>query len=139
LHVRSINDLKPSLWCTDNTSGSRRTSTRKRSAAARPIFFQQNRILPMGFTIDTTWEHSTNDKSHENPDTPGTKLKVFRNNLKILYHPIFNWLYQNKSNRVVVPGASSENYTCMYMTLNIKRHINFLIRHIIYQKSLNNI
>jgi len=27
---------------------------------------------------------------------------------------------------------SSENYTCMYMTLNIKRHINFLIRHIIY-------
>ena len=33
----------------------------------------------------------------------------------------------------------SENYTCMYMTLNVKRHINFLIRHIIYWKSLNNI
>jgi hypothetical protein len=28
--------------------------------------------------------------------------------------------------------APSENYTCMHMTLNIKRHINFLIRHIIY-------
>jgi len=27
---------------------------------------------------------------------------------------------------------TSENYTCMHMTLNIKRHINFLIRHIIY-------
>ena len=26
----------------------------------------------------------------------------------------------------------SENYTCMYMMLNIKRHMNLLIRHIIY-------
>jgi len=33
--------------------------------------------------------------------------------------------------------STSENYTCMYMTLNIKRHINFLIRHIIYWKSLS--
>jgi len=32
---------------------------------------------------------------------------------------------------------SSENYTCMHMTLNIKRHINFFIRHIIYWKSLS--
>jgi len=32
---------------------------------------------------------------------------------------------------------SSENYTCMHMTLNIKRHTNFLIRHIIYCKSLS--
>ena len=32
---------------------------------------------------------------------------------------------------------SSENYTCMHMTLNFKRHINFLIRHIIYWKSLS--
>ena len=31
---------------------------------------------------------------------------------------------------------ASENYTCMHMTLYIKRHINFLIRHIIYWKSL---
>ena len=30
------------------------------------------------------------------------------------------------------PWHTSENYTCMHMTLNIKRHINFLIRHIIY-------
>jgi len=29
-------------------------------------------------------------------------------------------------------SLTSENYTCMHMTLNIKRHINFLIRHIIY-------
>jgi len=29
-------------------------------------------------------------------------------------------------------GIASENYTCMHMTLNFKRHINFLIRHIIY-------
>jgi len=33
-----------------------------------------------------------NDKSHENHGTPGTKLKVFRNNLKILCHRIRNWL-----------------------------------------------
>ena len=34
-----------------------------------------------------------NDESRENPGTPGTKLKVFRNNLKMLCHPICNWLY----------------------------------------------
>ena len=34
-----------------------------------------------------------NDESHENPGTPGTKLKVFRNNLKMLCHPICKWLY----------------------------------------------
>jgi len=33
-----------------------------------------------------------NDKSHKNPGTPGTNLKVLRNNLKILCHPICNWL-----------------------------------------------
>jgi len=32
-------------------------------------------------------------ESHENPGTSGTKLKVFRNNLKILCHPICSWLY----------------------------------------------
>jgi len=31
-------------------------------------------------------------ESHEIPGTPGTKLKVFRNNLKMLCHPICNWL-----------------------------------------------
>jgi len=35
----------------------------------------------------------TNDQSHENPGTPGTKSKLFRNNLKMLCHPICNWLY----------------------------------------------
>jgi len=34
-----------------------------------------------------------NDKSHENPGTPGTKLRVCGNNLQILCHPICNWLY----------------------------------------------
>ena len=38
-----------------------------------------------------------NDKSHENPGTPGTKQKVLRNNLKILCHPICNWLYDVES------------------------------------------
>jgi len=33
------------------------------------------------------------DESHENHGTPGTELKVFENNLKILCHPIYNWLY----------------------------------------------
>jgi len=34
-----------------------------------------------------------NHQSHENPGAPGTKLKVFRNNVKMLCHPICNWLY----------------------------------------------
>jgi len=34
-----------------------------------------------------------NDESHENPGTPGTELKVFRNNIKILCRPFYNWLY----------------------------------------------
>jgi len=34
--------------------------------------------------------------------------------------------------RLWLKSFTSENYTCMHMTLNIKRHINFLIRHIIY-------
>jgi len=33
-----------------------------------------------------------NDESHENPGTPGTTLKVFRNNLMMLCHPFCNWL-----------------------------------------------
>jgi len=33
--------------------------------------------------------------------------------------------------RTFAPNTS-ENYTCIYMSLNIKRRINFLIRHIIY-------
>ena len=41
-----------------------------------------------------------NDESHENPGTPGTRLKVFRNNVKMLCHPICNWLYiQRKRER----------------------------------------
>ena len=39
------------------------------------------------------WYQVTNDQSHENPGTPGTKSKVFRNNLKMLCHPTCNWLY----------------------------------------------
>jgi len=41
----------------------------------------------MGFTISTKYKHGTNDKSHENPGSPGTKLKVFRNDLKIFLPP----------------------------------------------------
>ena len=33
------------------------------------------------------------DQTHENPGTPGTESKVIRNNLKMLCHPICNWLY----------------------------------------------
>jgi len=36
------------------------------------------------------------DATHENPGTSGTKLKVFRNNLKMLCNPICNWLYDTK-------------------------------------------
>jgi len=38
----------------------------------------------------------------------------------------------SKSKKQFEKQMASENYTCMHMTLNIKRHINFLIRHIIY-------
>jgi len=41
------------------------------------------------------WYQVINDESHENPDTPGTKFKVFGNNLQMLCHPICNWLYQS--------------------------------------------
>jgi len=33
----------------------------------------------------------------------------------------------------------SENYSCIYMSHNIEQHIFFLIRHMIYWKSLNDI
>jgi len=36
--------------------------------------------------------NGTNETSHENPGTPGTKLKVFRNHPRVLRHPIYNWL-----------------------------------------------
>jgi len=55
--------------------------------------FQRTSILPMGFTISTTWQYITDDKSHENPGTPGTELKVLRDDLKIMCHPICNQLY----------------------------------------------
>jgi len=34
----------------------------------------------------------TNDQSHEHPGTPGTQSKKIGNNLKMLCHPICNWL-----------------------------------------------
>jgi len=39
-----------------------------------------------------------NEKSHENPGTPGNKMQKNRNNLQIPCHPISNWLYQNNDN-----------------------------------------
>jgi len=39
---------------------------------------------------------------------------------------------QQQAVRHTNKDLASENYTCMHMTLNFKRHINFLIRHIIY-------
>ena len=41
----------------------------------------------MGFASNTWWI-----AHHENPGTPGTKLKVRGNDLKMLYRPICNWL-----------------------------------------------
>ena len=40
-----------------------------------------------------------NDESHENPGTPGTKSKVFRNNLNMPCHPVCNWLYVESKKR----------------------------------------
>jgi len=39
---------------------------------------------------------------------------------------------RNRERPTLARRRASENYTCMHMTLNFKRHINFLIRHIIY-------
>jgi len=50
----------------------------------------------------------------------------------LVHAPVTNCFAEKRSG--VQP---SENYMCMHMTLNIKRHINFLIRHIIYWKSLS--
>jgi len=44
-----------------------------------------------------------NYKSNENPGTPGTKLKLFKQNLKILCHPICNWLYLYPNRRKPLP------------------------------------
>ena len=48
--------------------------------------FERSRILPLRFTIRTTYQKGTHDKSHENSGLPDTKLKVFRNNLEIFCH-----------------------------------------------------
>ena len=53
---------------------------------------QRARILLMRFTTSHVINCS-NNTSHENPGTPGTKLKVFRHNLKILCLCICNGLY----------------------------------------------
>jgi len=61
---------------------------------------QHLEIISKTFTTNHNSAHGiydyyqvTNDESHENPGTPETRLKVFRNDFKILYHPICNWLY----------------------------------------------
>ena len=52
--------------------------------------FQRTRIL---FWFVEYEYQVINDKSHENPGTPGTQLQVFRNNLEMLCHPMCDWLY----------------------------------------------
>jgi len=49
-------------------------------------------------------------------------------------HPSHRW-----QRRECLAKCTSENYTCMYLSLNFKRHMIFLIRHITYWKSLNDI
>jgi len=55
-------------------------------------FCQHTIILPMVLWIVNISLYGTNYESHENSGAPGTKLKVFGNNPKILCHPICNWL-----------------------------------------------
>ena len=57
--------------------------------------------------------------------------------VRVLNCSIFNPIHQVYILLVILDDSSSENYTCMYMTLNIKRHINLFIRHIIYSKRLS--
>jgi len=58
-----------------------------------PKLLQLIRILPMGSTISTTQYMVLMTNPMRNVGTPGTKLKVFGNNLKIVCHPICNRLY----------------------------------------------
>ena len=58
-----------------------------------PKLLQLIRILPMGCTISTTQYMVLMTNPMRNVGTPGTKLKVFGNNLKIVCHPICNRLY----------------------------------------------
>jgi len=51
-------------------------------------FFKEPEFCPW----DLRLVPSIIDKSRENPGTPGAKLKP-KNNLKIVWHPICNWLY----------------------------------------------
>ena len=39
------------------------------------------------------WYHVRNGTNHKSHENPGTKFKVFRENLKILCHPICNRLW----------------------------------------------
>ena len=65
----------------------------------------------------------------EDVDGEHWRTSVCVNNLQFFCHQLLKMM--------IAFITTSENYTCMHMTLNIKRHINFLIRHIIYWKSLS--
>jgi len=54
--------------------------------------------------------NGTNDKSHENPCAHVTKFQVFRQNSKILCHPICNRLYLTK----IHTDAYVCTYACVY-------------------------
>jgi len=62
-----------------------------------------------------------NDESHENPGTPGTKLIVFRNNLKMLCYPICNWLYMQ-----FAPDLYAELVGNSYMRFVTHLHVEFV-------------
>ena len=65
---------------------------------------------------------------------PGTKLKVFRNNLKILCHPICNWLYSWHTQYWVqywLIGACSWIYSArVCMTHTIPTHVYYTRTHV---------
>ena len=64
------------------------------------------------------WYQVINDESHENPGTPGTKLKVLRNNLEMLCHPICNWLYLH------MYLSCDMTHTCIWCVRYIYTHIH---------------
>jgi len=73
-----------------------------------------------------------NDQTHGNPGTPGTKSKVFRNNLKMLCHPIWNWMYLGdmKNERNMIPaeqGMWAPIKGDLTSTLNLGRNSSHII------------
>ena len=85
------------------STGNKHMATLAYVLAVQPVadrVAQHLEIIPKTFQTKQNSAHGIydyypviNDESHDNLGMPGTKLKDFCNILKMLCHPICNWLY----------------------------------------------